>query len=90
LIPAGEVLRVAISPVSRYALVKLLVRKVGDQLSKHGAASVHPALFAAPSIATKSFRRFQIVPETNPAYLPHPSTAYSHSIQLSPDSSEPR
>ncbi len=48
LIPAGEVLRVAVSTIAGHAFLKLLVGKMLDQLGKHGAARVHPALSLLP------------------------------------------
>jgi len=44
LIPAGEVFRVAISAVAGHAFLKLFVRQMLDQLRRHRAARVHPAL----------------------------------------------
>src|SRR5712691_9451336 len=44
LIPAGQILQIATTTVSSYALLKLLVRKELDQLREDGARSVHPAL----------------------------------------------
>jgi hypothetical protein len=44
LIPAGEAFRVVFPAVTVHALVEFLVRQMLEQLRKHRAASVHPAL----------------------------------------------
>jgi hypothetical protein len=72
LIPAGKVFRVAFSAVTAHALVKFLVRQMLEQLRKHRAASVHPALLPLraipPSTVFLAFS-FQIVPAAKPIYL---------------------
>jgi hypothetical protein len=50
LIPAGEVLRVTVPTIAGNVLVKLLVGKMLDQLRKHRAARVHPALWPCASL----------------------------------------
>jgi hypothetical protein len=48
LIPAGEVLCVLVPAITSDALVKFLAEQMLDQLRKHGAARVHPALLPLP------------------------------------------
>src|SRR6202521_1338555 len=49
LVPAGKVLRVAVSAIAGDAFLKYLVGEMVNQLRKHGAARVHPALLPLPS-----------------------------------------
>ena len=66
LVPAGEILRVAVSAVAGNAFVEFLVGQMLDQLRKHGAARVHPALWPLPPPPPSSISRFGISNRSRP------------------------
>lgn len=79
LIPAGKTLLLIVAPITRYALLELISRKMLHKLRENGLAKVYPSLSAIDAAVSDKYRiRLPVRNNSNrKIHNPHPTTPIS-------------